>query len=217
MAQIFPRSANALVRVSIAVVVLLVASVVALAYAINSSGYITREDLIRHQDVPFSHRHHVQSMGIDCRYCHWMAEEGHYAGIPPTHTCMTCHSQIWPESPMLQPVRDSYAKDEPLVWNKVHDLPDYVYFNHSIHLKKGMGCTSCHGQVQNMALVWQENSLHMSWCLDCHRNPEKFIRPKSEIYNMTWDPSPAEQAELGPKLVEEYDVETQDHCYTCHR
>lgn len=217
MAQIFPRSANALVRASVVGVLGLIAAVITLAYAVNSGGYVTRQNLIRHQEVPFSHRHHVESMGIDCQYCHWMAEESSYAGIPPTHVCMTCHSGIWTESPMLEPVRQSYANDEPLVWNKVHDLPDYVYFNHAIHVSKGMGCASCHGRVDKMALVWQENTLHMSWCLECHRNPEQFIRPRSEITNMEWDPSPAEQAELGPQLVEEYNVQSQDHCYTCHR
>jgi hypothetical protein len=217
MAQIFPPSANAWVRASIAGLIGLVASVGILAYWINVGGYVTRQNLIRHQEVPFSHRHHVQSMGIDCRYCHWSAEESNYAGIPPTHTCMTCHSQIWVDSPMLAPVRESYDENTALVWNKVHDLPDYVYFNHSIHVKKGIGCASCHGPVQQMALVWQENTLHMSWCLECHRNPEQFIRPTSEIYNMTWDPSPAQQEELGRHLVESYNVQSQDHCYTCHR
>lgn len=217
MAQIFPRSANSVVRASIAGLVGLVAAVIALAYGIHGGGYMTRQDLIRHQDVPFSHRHHVQSMGIDCRYCHWLAEESHFAGVPPTHTCMTCHSQIWAESPMLEPVRESYANDEPLVWNRVHDLPDFVYFNHSIHVAKGMGCATCHGRVDQMALVWQESTLHMSWCLDCHRNPEQYVRPKDEIYNMAWNPTSYEQDELGPRLVEEYDIQTQTHCYTCHR
>ena len=217
MAQIFPPSANTLVRSSAVAVVTLIGAAIALAYAINDSGYVTRQDQIRHQEVPFSHRHHVESMGLDCRYCHWQAEEGHFAGIPPTHTCMTCHNQIWNDSPMLAPVRESYETGEPLVWSRVHDLPDFVYFNHSIHVYKGIGCAECHGRIDQMALVWQENSLHMGWCLECHRNPENFIRPRSEIYNMAWDPTPAEQAEIGPQLVEEYNVQTQDHCYTCHR
>ncbi|HJL40678.1 MAG TPA: cytochrome c3 family protein [Myxococcales bacterium LLY-WYZ-16_1] len=217
MAQIFPRSANAVFRATVMGVIGLVAATVALAYGIHGGGYFTRQDLIRHQPVPFSHRHHVESMGIDCRYCHWLAEESHFAGIPPTHTCMGCHSQIWAESPMLKPVRDSYESGEPLVWNRVHDLPDFVYFNHSIHVAKGMGCATCHGRVDEMALVWQENTLHMAWCLDCHRNPEKYVRPKDQIYNMAWNPTAREQAELGPKLVEAYDIQTQDHCYTCHR
>ncbi|MGF1508684.1 MAG: cytochrome c3 family protein [Myxococcota bacterium] len=217
MAQIFPPSANAWARASIVGLLGFIASVFALGYAINSGGYVTRQNLIRHQEVPFSHRHHVQSMGIDCRYCHWSAEESNYAGVPPTHTCMTCHSQIWVDSPMLAPVRESYDENKPLVWSKVHDLPDYVYFNHAIHVAKGIGCASCHGPVQQMALVWQDATLHMSWCLECHRNPEEFIRPRSEIYNMTWDPSPARQEELGRHLLEAYNVQSQDHCYTCHR
>ena len=202
-----------------------VATVVALAYGLGTSPYITGQSVHRHQPVQFSHRHHVESMGIECRYCHFNVEESAFAGIPPTHTCMTCHSQIWADSPYLEIVRDSYANQKPLEWTRVHDLPDFVYFNHSIHVKKGMGCASCHGRIDKMATVYQENSLTMGWCLECHRNPEQNIRPRSEITNMAWKPGDEPSvkngeetsAELRKRLLEEYDAHPQDTCYTCHR
>ena len=148
--------------------------------------------------MPFSHAHHVGGIGIDCRYCHTSVEKAAFAGIPPTKTCMNCHSQIWNQSPTLEPVRESYRTDKSIEWVKVHDLPDFVYFNHSAHVNKGVGCTTCHGRVDKMPLMWQEESLQMEWCLDCHRAPEKYVRPRAEVFNVAWEAA-AEPARRGAK------------------
>lgn len=182
------------------------------------SGYTTNVGNPREQIVPFSHEHHVSGLGLSCGYCHTSVEQSAFAGIPPTHTCMTCHSQIWNTATVLEPVRESYRTGKPLEWVRVHDLPDFAYFNHSIHVNKGIGCGTCHGRVDKMPLTWSVNTLHMSWCLDCHRAPEKYIRPKSEIYSMTWAPGP-DQAEEGKKLVAENGIKTKQltDCSICHR
>jgi hypothetical protein len=129
----------------------------------------------REQPVPFSHKHHVSGLGIDCRYRHTSVEKSAFAGIPPTDTCMTCHSQLWTDAPLLAPVRESLARHQPMQWNRVHDLPDFVFFNHSIHVRQGIGCATCHGPVDRMPLTWQQNTLFMKWCLDCHKDPAQFI------------------------------------------
>jgi len=152
---------------------------------VRSPLYTQQQDPID-QPVQFDHRHHVGDEGIDCRYCHTSVEKSAFAGIPPTKTCMNCHAQIWTNAALLEPVRKSWATGESLVWTKVHDLPDYVYFNHSIHVNKGLGCASCHGRVDLMPLMYQQNTLQMEWCLNCHRNPAVNLRPVSEIYNMAW-------------------------------
>lgn len=216
MAQIFHPSANTISRVTIFGALFFV-GVGAWAWGtILRSPFVTRAQVIRDQPVPFSHQHHVQGLGIDCRYCHTSVEESAFAGIPPTKTCMTCHSQVWTEAPMLEPVRESYRTDRSIEWTRVHDLPDYTYFNHAIHLKKGIGCTECHGRVDEMRLMWRENTLHMEWCLQCHREPERFVRPREEIFNMTWVPGRTPLAER-QALVEEYDIQKLDHCSVCHR
>jgi hypothetical protein len=138
------------------------------------------------QPVPFSHKHHVEGLGLQCQYCHTSVEKSSYAGIPPTKTCINCHSQIWTNAQLLEPVRQSWATGASIQWIKVHDLPDYVYFNHEIHVNKGIGCASCHGRVDEMPLMYQQNTLQMEWCLNCHRNPGVNLRPTSEIYNMAW-------------------------------
>jgi len=216
MSQIFHRSANTLSRVSIFGALFIVGGLIWLAMVISRSSYSTGAHVFRRQPVQFSHMHHVQQMGIDCRYCHTAVETSQYAGIPPTATCMNCHSQIWATSPYLEPVRASYREDRSLEWLRVHDLPDFTYFNHSVHVKKGIGCETCHGRVDEMPLMLQENSLQMEWCLDCHRNPEKYVRPLSEIYTMGYRP-PEPQAVLGPKLVQEYGINARTSCSTCHR
>jgi hypothetical protein len=172
--------------------------------------------VVREQPVPFSHKHHVSGLGIDCRYCHTAVETSSFAGIPPTETCMSCHSQIWFDSPMLEPVRASFQTGRALHWTRVHDLPDFVYFNHSIHLEKGVGCSTCHGRVDQMPLTLAEHSLLMEWCLDCHRMPERFVRPRGYIFRMDWTP-PANQLTLGRRLVKEYGIRKLTDCYTCHR
>jgi hypothetical protein len=177
---------------------------------------MTRQKEARSQPVPFYHLHHVGGMGIDCRYCHTSVDKSAVAGIPPTKTCMNCHSQIFKESPTLEPVRASWRDGTALEWVKVHDLPDFVYFNHSAHVNKGVGCTTCHGPIDKMAFVWQEKSLLMEWCLECHRAPERYLRPKSEVYSVAWQP-PSNQLELGRKLAHDYGVKTSIACSTCHR
>ncbi len=186
MAQVFDRSSNALAR---AVLVLTGLIVIALGVGLNSlqrSPWVTRQGQRPDQPVPFSHKHHVEGLGLQCQYCHTQVEKAAYAGIPPTKTCINCHAQIWTNAQLLEPVRHSWATGESINWIRIHDLPDYVYFNHEIHVNKGIGCASCHGRVDEMPLMYQQNSLQMEWCLNCHRNPAVNLRPVSEIYNMAW-------------------------------
>jgi hypothetical protein len=158
---------------------------------LERSPYITYAGVRKSQPVPFSHQHHVTGLGIDCRYCHTSVEQSSFAGIPPTKTCINCHAQIWTNAQLLEPVRASWASNQSVTWTKVHDLPDYVYFSHEIHVNKGLGCASCHGRVDQMPLMYEQNTLQMEWCLECHRNPAKNLRPTSQIYNMAWE-KPAE-------------------------
>jgi hypothetical protein len=216
MSQIFHHSTNTLSRLSIFGGIFVLALVVWAWAELNASTYATRAKVPVEQPVPFSHEHHVGGLGIDCRYCHTSVENSSFANIPPTKTCMNCHSQIWTNAAMLEPVRESFRTDKSIRWIRVHDLPDYVYFNHSIHVAKGVGCTSCHGQVDKMPLTWQEKSLQMSWCLDCHRHPEQYVRPKSEVFSVAYRP-PADQLTLGRKLVKEYNIQSLTSCSTCHR
>lgn len=216
MPQIFHRSANTLSKVSLAAVLLLVGGLISVAILVGRSSYVTRAQEYVEQPVQFSHLHHVLDDGIDCRYCHTSVETSAFAGIPPTKTCMNCHSQIWATAPILEPVRASFRDNTPLQWTRVHNLPDFVYFNHSIHVKKGMGCETCHGRVDRMPLMLQQNSLQMEWCLACHRNPENFVRPRSEIYTMGYQP-PVPQSVIGPQLVKEYGISGNTSCSTCHR
>jgi hypothetical protein len=229
MPQLFHRSANVISRVSILALVVVVALAGWVVLEINRSPWITGVNDPKNQPVPFSHKHHVDGLGIDCRYCHTAVEVSSSAGVPPTKTCMNCHSQVWTNAQILEPVRESYRTDRSIQWAKVHDLPDFTYFNHSIHVAKGMGCTTCHGQVDQMPLTWQTASLHMEWCLSCHRQPELFVRPKNEIFNVKYQPpsvaQPVEwqgkkytdQLELGTALVQEYKVRKLTYCSTCHR
>jgi len=217
MAQIFPQSANTLSKVSIIVTLVVVAGLGGAVFELGAdSSYATNQGIARTQPIPFSHTHHVGSMGIDCRYCHTTVETSAYANIPPTKTCMNCHSQIWVNSPTLEPVRASYRTDQSIPWVKVHDLPDFVYFNHSIHVKKGVGCETCHGRVDQMALMSQKNNLEMRWCLDCHRHPEQYVRPRKYVTTMGYVPD-GDQEEIGRKLVQEYHIQKLETCYTCHR
>ena len=216
MSQIFPRSANSYARGSIIALVILVGVLGLTLDSLSRSHYVTRANTVREQPVQFSHQHHAGGLGIDCRYCHTTVEKSESAGIPPTKTCMNCHSQIWLTSPYLEIVRSSFRDDKPLHWLRVHDLPDFVYFNHSVHVKKGIGCSTCHGRVDRMPLMYQQSSLLMEWCLDCHRAPEKYVRPREAVYRMDYE-TPANQAELGARLVKAYDVKSLTNCSTCHR
>jgi hypothetical protein len=216
MSQIFHRSANTLSKVSIFGALFIIAGLIWLAMIVSRSSYSTGAHVFREQPLQFSHQHHVQTNGIDCRYCHTSVETSAFAGIPPPKTCMNCHSQIWADSPFLEPVRASLRDDRSLQWLRVHDLPDFAYFNHSVHVKKGVGCETCHGRVDEMPLMLQESSLQMEWCLDCHRNPEKYVRPRSEIFTMGYRPTEP-QSVLGPRLVREYGINARTSCSTCHR
>ena len=218
MAQIFHPSTNTVSKLTIFGAVFLIGGLLWLLAELNRSSYVTQANVVRPQAIPFSHKHHVSGLGIDCRYCHAAVEQSAFAGIPSTATCMNCHSQIWTNSPMLAPVRDSYRTGVPLRWTRVHNLAEFAYFNHSIHVNKGVGCTTCHGRVDQMPLVSQERSLLMEWCLECHRNPERYLRPRDQVFNMTWIP-PADQVELGARLAREYNIRTEQltDCSICHR
>ncbi len=232
MAQLFNRGANTLARASILGAFVFIATILATLFTLQRSPYVTRQHVAPDQPVPFSHQHHVAGLGLDCRYCHTTVEESSFAGIPPTKTCMNCHAQIWTTAALLEPVRSSFRTGQSLAWTRVHDLPDFAYFNHSIHVKKGVGFASCHGAVDQMPYTYAENSLQMEWCLDCHRRPEKFLRPREEVFNMGYRPPDGEhfvevdgkkyfsQEALGSFLREKYHLRTtQDitSCSTCHR
>jgi hypothetical protein len=216
MAQIFHRSTNTISRVSIYGGVFIIAGLSFALYAIGRSPYYTDVNVAKTQPVPFSHRHHAGDLGLDCRYCHTSVENSSFAGLPPTQTCMTCHSQIWVNSSMLEPVRASYRDDKSIAWTRVNALPDFVYFNHSIHISKGIGCTTCHGAIADMALTYRANTLQMSWCLECHRQPEKYVRPREKVFD-PWYQAPADQLALGQLLVKEYKIQSLTNCDTCHR
>jgi hypothetical protein len=219
MPQIFHHSTNLISRMSIYGGVFILAALGGALYTVALSPYYTDVNVAREQPVPFSHKHHVGELGIDCRYCHTSVEKSSFAGIPPTQTCMSCHSKIWTNAAMLEPVRASYREDKSIAWTRVNALPDFVYFDHSIHVAKGVGCTTCHGPIAEMPLTWRANTLYMSWCLDCHRAPEKYVRPKSEVFNPDYQ-QPTDQLELGKRLVTEYkiqNVRALTSCSTCHR
>ncbi len=187
MAQIFDRSSNALARMSLVLTGLIVIALGVTLDQLQRSPWVTRQGQRADQPIPFSHKHHVEGLGLQCQYCHTTVETSSYAGIPPTRTCMNCHAQIWTNAQLLEPVRQSWYTGQSIPWIKVHDLPDFVYFNHSIHVNKGIGCETCHGRVDEMPLMYEQNTLQMEWCLNCHRNPAKNLRPTSQIYNMAWE------------------------------
>ena len=216
MAQIFHPSFNTISKVSIFGAVFFLGAAVWGWDQLLRSPYTTQVHVAREQPVPFSHKHHVAGLGIDCRFCHTSVEESAFAGIPPTKTCMGCHSLVWKDAPMLEPVRDSYRTDTSIEWKRVHDLPDFVYFDHSIHLTKGIGCTTCHGQVDEMPLMWRENTLNMDWCLSCHRDPEAFVREREDVFRTDWRPEDV-SAEMRAELAERYHLSSMMNCSVCHR
>lgn len=214
MVQIFHPSTNPFSKVSIAGFLALILAGAVLLYAYWRSPYLTGQSVVREQPVPFSHKHHAGELGIDCRFCHTSAEVSPFAGIPATETCMTCHSQIWSDSPMLEPVRASYRTGQPLAWTRVHDLPDFVYFNHSVHVSKGIGCATCHGRIDETNLTLKGASLQMIWCLDCHGDPEPKLRPRDEVYDMAYDGGTEALRRL---LLQQHQVQSLTNCSTCHR
>jgi hypothetical protein len=219
MSQVFGPWANTLAKLSIVLGVFAVAGGLALLDTITRSSYVRYTGIARPQPIAFSHKHHA-NMGIDCRYCHTSVEEQASANIPPTSVCMNCHSMVWADSPALAAVHESWETGMPIRWTRVHDMPDFVYFDHSAHVNKGIGCATCHGRVDEMPAVWKEQPLYMKWCLECHREPELYIRPRDQVFNMAYE-MPANQAELGAVLVEEYNVKSYNHrlmdCWICHR
>jgi len=219
MAQIFHRSTNTISRVSIYGAVFILAALGYLGWAITESPYFTDVNVPRQQPVPFSHKHHVTDDGIDCRYCHTSVERSSFAGIPSTQICMSCHSRLWNNSPMLEPVRMSYQTDKSLEWTRVNALPEFAYFDHSIHIHKGVGCTTCHGPIGEMPLTWRAQTLYMRWCIDCHKHPERYVRRREDVFKADYK-LPQDQLALGRRLVKEYkikDARQLTDCYTCHR
>jgi hypothetical protein len=219
MSQLFKRSSNALAKASLIGLVATLAFLGWVVMVLMRSEFVTGQNAFVDQPVQFSHAHHAGGMGIDCRYCHTSVETSEFANIPPTKTCMNCHSQIWTQAPILEPVRASFRDNTPLEWTRVNDLPDFVYFSHQIHVAKGVGCATCHGQVDKMPLMLQHASLQMEWCIECHRAPEKHLRAKAEVFNMAYE-APANQLELGNRLKQEYGIASAEQltsCSTCHR
>ncbi len=219
MAQIFHPSFNTIAKVMVFGSAFLIAGAVWVASEVERSPYVTDAGITRDQPVPFSHEHHVRGLGLDCRYCHASVETSSYAGMPPTKTCMTCHSQIWTNAPVLEPVRESWRTGRPIRWTRVHNLPDFVYFDHRIHIQKGVGCSTCHGQVDRMPLMFQAASLQMEWCLTCHREPERFLRPREQVFNMSYE-YPPNQLALGQELAQRYHLQSRQlmqNCSLCHR
>jgi len=216
MAQIF-RPRSVLLLKLIACLVLVLGFALVLVWRV-SIAQVPSIDAPVAQLPPFSHKHHVGDVGLDCRFCHASVETSAFAGIPPTSTCMTCHSQIFKDQKILAPVFISFRQEKPLHWIRVHKLPDFVYFNHSIHVAKGVGCSTCHGPVDQMALIWRTQSLEMDWCLNCHRHPENFVRPRERVFDMDWR-APLDQITRGKQLLVDYHIDTRRllDCSNCHR
>ncbi|MFO7697728.1 MAG: c-type cytochrome [Anaerolineae bacterium] len=168
------------------------------------------------QPVPFNHEWHAGDLDIDCRYCHTTVETSSYAGVPATEICVNCHAHLRAYEDLLAPVHDSYRTGEPIAWRRVNNLADFSYFDHSAHLNKGVPCVDCHGQVDQMPKIQRPYPLSMSWCLDCHREPEKHVRPREFVFVMDWEPSP-DQLTVGRQIVEEYGIEEKTSCSICHR
>ena len=216
MAQIFHPASDFHLRLVVLGLLLLL-----LVAALVWRGSLASQPRLRQpveQPVPFSHKHHVGEVGLDCRYCHTSVEDSRYAGIPPTHTCMTCHSRLFSAAPMLAPVRQSLALDQRLHWNPVNILPDFVYFDHSVHVNKGVGCVSCHGRIDRMPLTFRTAPLTMRWCLDCHRDPAPRLRPREQVFAMDWQPQ-GDPRTLGTQLLDAYHVRSGQlaDCSVCHR
>ncbi|HEX5504679.1 MAG TPA: cytochrome c3 family protein [Thermomicrobiales bacterium] len=218
MAQVFHPATNSLARFTFYGGAFVAGAIIWASVLFVRSGFNTGVNNPLGQPVPFSHEHHVGGLGLDCRYCHTSVEDSSYAGMPPTATCMTCHSQVWKDSPVLAPVRQSLAQNQPLQWNRVYVLPGFVYFDHSIHVQHGVGCATCHGRVDQMPLTFKAEEVTMSWCLTCHKNPAPNLRPADQVFNMAYQ-TPPNQAALGQQLMRQYHIDTSvlTDCSTCHR
>ncbi|HWL11137.1 MAG TPA: cytochrome c3 family protein [Planctomicrobium sp.] len=215
MPQLFHPSANTFARVAIFGVIFLVTSVLCGLWAWVRSPYMTEVGIPKPQPIPFSHAHHVGDLGIDCRYCHTSVEREAFAGIPATDVCMNCHSQLWRDTEMIKPLLASFQQNKPIEWTRVHDAPDYVYFHHGIHVSKGISCEACHGRVDKMPLTWKQNTLHMQWCLECHRAPDKNVRPADKVFAMGWTPDKTTPS--AAELMAANHIKSQTNCSVCHR
>jgi hypothetical protein len=218
VAQVFPKSANTLARLIIVGGFITVNVLGLVLYFLYTSPIVNGMNIAKAQPIPFSHQRHIAGNGLDCRYCHTSVENSNFAGVPPTETCMTCHSQILSDAPMLQPVHQSWKSGESLEWTRIYDVPDFVYFDHSIHIAKGVGCTTCHGEIDQMRITSKAKTLYMAWCLECHKAPEKFLRPLDKVFDVNWE-APATQIEDGLKMVEERNINVSQltDCSICHR
>jgi hypothetical protein len=220
MAQIFSPAADTWLRALVALVIGGLVGLTLFAGGFARSTYVTRQGWPVDQPVPFSHQHHVGDLGLDCRFCHADVEKGPHAGFPATHTCMTCHSQVWTGAPVLAPIRDSLAQDKPITWNRVSGLPDYVYFNHQIHIGRGVPCVECHGRIDKMAMTARGEPFKMRFCLDCHRNPEPRLKPRDQVTRMDWSGwTKDQQSKFGPVAAKAYHLDTRrmTDCSLCHR
>ena len=215
MPQIFHPSTNTIARVTLFGALFLMGGALWVLLAVQRSSYVNGQGVPTQQPIPFSHQHHVGGVGLDCRYCHTSVETSAFAGIPPTETCMTCHARLWSDSPTLAPVRESYRTGVSLQWNRVHNLADFVYFDHSVHVAKGVACVTCHGRVDHMPLMYKSSSLQMEWCLACHRHPESYLTPRAAEFRMDYVPQ-GDPVEMGRQLVKEYRVRTRTDCSACH-
>jgi hypothetical protein len=218
VAQLFSPSANAISRLSLVGLVLLLALVLGGMLLHPWTDYATGVSHMIDQPVPFSHEHHVAGLGIDCRFCHMHAQEAATAGMPTTQTCMTCHASVWTNAAALEPVRQSHQSGEPIAWSRVHDVPDFAYFNHAVHVNNGIGCVECHGHVERMPLMAKTATLHMRWCLDCHRHPDVHLRPVDQLYDTSPDAAPVDRRQTAA-LTQQYQLELEGllSCSACHR
>lgn len=218
MPQVFSPGTNSLARVTCVSVPVVILGALWWIGAINRSDYMTGVGEARQQPVPFSHQHHVVENGIDCRYCHWSVEQSPFANVPGAEICIQCHVQVWDRAPMLEPVRQAYISGQPLKWVRVTDLPDHVYFDHSIHVRQGVGCEECHGRVDRMPMTWLAHPLQMEWCLGCHRDPYPHLRPRDQVFDMDWQYE-GDREQLGRQLAKEYGIHVEhlDECNVCHR
>jgi hypothetical protein len=214
---IFAPRANLFVNAALIAAVCILGFCLLAVWVVPVMGYNTEERFSPEQPIPFSHKHHVSGLGIDCRYCHTSVEKSANAGMPSTAICMTCHSQVWTNAAILAPDRQSLAENKPIPWARVYGLPDYVYFDHSIHIAKGVGCTECHGPIGDMAITWKAEPLYMSWCLSCHRDPAPHLRPKEDVFDPHWKRTPSMPS--GEQLLAKYQIKTDNlsDCGICHR
>ena len=217
MANVFPKWVNT-IPIKVVVAVILIKTAVIAGFTYYATPKYTRVGYAPTQPVAFSHALHSGQLEIDCRYCHTNVDRSEHSNVPATEVCMSCHSMVRKDDPILAPVRESYASGEPIPWVRIHKTPDYVYFNHAVHVNRGISCVECHGRVDQMKVVHHDKPLSMGFCLDCHRNPEEYIRPPEEVYNLAWErPKTEEFNEMAAGFVHVWKVNPPQSCSGCHR